>query len=398
MPRQFTPFNERVKPDKPYPEFPLTPHKNGTWCKKIRGRLHYFGPWEDPDGALAKYLAEKDDLHAGRKPRVEQGATTVKDAANAFLNHKQALLDAGELTPRTWGEYKEAADLLVAHMGKARLLADLGPDDFTSLRKKMAERWGPVRLGNAIQRVRSILKHAHEADLIDRPVRFGPGFDRPSAKVLRLHRAAQGEKLFTADEVRRMVAGAGVQLRAMLLVGINGGFGVADCGRLPLSALDLDAGWINFPRPKTGVGRRVPLWPETVAAIREHLAGRPTPKAENAELVFVTQQGRCWHKDNQSSPLVFKMRALLNRLGINGRKGLGFYTLRHTFRTIGDEARDQPACDFIMGHSDPSMAGHYRERISDERLKAVTEHVRAWLFPPEKQPAAAVEPKTSSVE
>ena len=30
--------------------------------------MHYFGPWDDPDGALEKYLEQKDDLHAGRKP------------------------------------------------------------------------------------------------------------------------------------------------------------------------------------------------------------------------------------------------------------------------------------------------------------------------------------------
>jgi hypothetical protein len=33
-----------------------------------------------------------------------------------------------------------------------------------------------------------------------------------------------------------------------------------------------------------------------------------------------------------------------------------------------------------MGHADPSMADHYRERISDERLLAVTTHVHRWLF------------------
>ena len=33
-----------------------------------------------------------------------------------------------------------------------------------------------------------------------------------------------------------------------------------------------------------------------------------------------------------------------------------------------------------MGHSDPSMGAHYRERVEDSRLRAVTDHVRAWLF------------------
>jgi hypothetical protein len=28
--------------------------------------MHYFGPWSDPDGALARYLEPEDALHAGR--------------------------------------------------------------------------------------------------------------------------------------------------------------------------------------------------------------------------------------------------------------------------------------------------------------------------------------------
>ena len=43
------------KPVKPFPEYPLTPHPSGRWCKKIKGNLVYFGPWDDPDGALARY-------------------------------------------------------------------------------------------------------------------------------------------------------------------------------------------------------------------------------------------------------------------------------------------------------------------------------------------------------
>jgi hypothetical protein len=58
------------KPAKPYPDFPSTPHPTGRWCKKIRGKTHYLGPWADPDGALKRYLEQKDDQYAGRTPRV----------------------------------------------------------------------------------------------------------------------------------------------------------------------------------------------------------------------------------------------------------------------------------------------------------------------------------------
>ena len=80
-----------------------------------------------------------------------------------------------------------------------------------------------------------------------------------------------------------------------------------------------------------------------------------------------------------NSPLTGEMRKLLRKLGINGHRN--FYTLRHTFRTIADESKDQPAVDFIMGHEVPHMSAVYRETISDERLRAVAEHVRKWLFP-----------------
>ncbi|HZY87257.1 MAG TPA: tyrosine-type recombinase/integrase [Gemmataceae bacterium] len=371
-----------ASPSKPYPDFPLFPHASGQWAKKIRGRMHYFGLWADPDAALARYLEQKDALHAGRKPRPEPGAVTVKDAANDFLNAKQALVDAGELSPRTWADYKEVCDLMVVQVGKARLVDDLGPDDFASLRNKVAKRWGPARLGNRlIQYTRSLFKHAFDAGMIDRPVRFGPGFKRPSAKVMRLNRAAAGPKLFTAGEVRRLINAAGVQLRAMILLGINCGFGNADCATLPLSALDLDGGWVNYPRPKTGIGRRCPLWPETVAALREALAKRPEPKAEgDAGLVFVTKYGAGWHKASGDNPVSFEAAKLLKALGINGRKGLGFYTLRHTFRTVADGAKDQPAADHIMGHEVAHMSSVYRETISNERLRVVADHVRAWLY------------------
>ena len=372
------------KPAKPYPEFPLFPHASGQWAKKIRGKMHYFGPWADPDAALAKYLEQKDALHAGRKPRPEAGAATVKDVANDFLNAKQALVDTGELSPRTWADYKLVCDLAVAHLGKSRRADDLGPDDFAALRNKVAKKWGPERLGSKlIQYTRCLFKHAFDAGLIDRPVRFGPGFKRPSKKVLRLNRAAAGPKLFTPEEIRRLIDAAGVQLRAMLLLGINCGFGNADCGTLPLSALDLETGWIDFPRPKTGIQRRCPLWPETVAALRAALAKRPEPKAEeDAGLVFITKYGAGWCKDTSTNPVSQETAKLLKALDINGRKGLGFYTLRHTFRTVADGAKDQPAADHLMGHEVPHMSSVYREGISDERLRAVADHVRAWLFAP----------------
>ena len=74
--------------------------------------------------------------------------------------------------------------------------------------------------------------------------------------------------------------------------------------------------------------------------------------------------------------------AVLKRLGIH-RKGLSFYSLRRTFRTVASESRDEAAADSIMGHApnQNDMASIYRQRVSDERLRAVVDYVRGWLFP-----------------
>ena len=62
----------KQKPKKPYAGFPLTAHPNGQWCKKIRGKVHFFGVWADPMAALEDYNMQAADLHAGRQPRIRK--------------------------------------------------------------------------------------------------------------------------------------------------------------------------------------------------------------------------------------------------------------------------------------------------------------------------------------
>jgi len=375
------PKNTQSKPSKPRPDFPLTPHTSGRWCKKVRGRLHYFGRWSDPDGAMAEWLAVKDYLLAGRTPPANLDGMKVRDACNAFLTAKQARVDTGELSPLSFADYHATCATIVDSLGKDRLLDDLRPEDFQKLRTTLAKTRGAVALGNAIQRVRSVFKFAYENDLIDRPVKFGSEFKKPSRKTMRIERAKGGRGVFEAADVRAMLDHATPTLRAMICLGANCAFGNTDVGRLPLSALDLKRGWVTFARVKTGIERRCPLWPETVAAIKAALEVRPEPKdPAHAELVFITKYGASWSKPGYDNPVAKETVKLLKAIG-KARIGWGFYRLRHTFRTVADAVHDQPAIDFIMGHAPEDMPSNYRHGISDERLLAVVNYVRRWLFP-----------------
>lgn len=48
-------------------KFPLTLHKTGQYCKKIKGTFYYFG--NDRKAALKRYQEQAAYLHAGRQPR-----------------------------------------------------------------------------------------------------------------------------------------------------------------------------------------------------------------------------------------------------------------------------------------------------------------------------------------
>lgn len=367
--------------EKPYPDFPLSYHPpSGRLYKKIRGKRHYFGYASDWQDATEKFANEKDDLYAGRTPRATGDGLTVKDLANRFLTAKTHALNAGEITNRTFRDYKSTTDRVVSMFGANRLVDDLASDDFESLRASIASTRGPVALGNEVQRVKVLFKYGYDAGLIDKPVRYGQTFKRPSKKVLRKERHKNGVKMFERSDVRTIIDAAGVQLRAMVLLAINCGFGNEDCGNLSKSHIDSDASMIDYPRPKTGIERRCPLWPETVEAVRAAIADRTEPKDESdTELVFITKYGQSWSKQTSTNPISAEFRKLLQGVGLH-RNGRGFYAIRHTFRTIADETRDFPAIDLIMGHSDNTMGGHYRERISDDRLRAVVDHVHGWLY------------------
>lgn len=256
-----------TKPRKPHKDFPLFAHNNGQWAKKIKGKFHYFGPWDDPDSAFKLWLEQKDDRLAGRKPRDNRNAFTLSDLCNLFLTDRQHRVDAGELTKRTFNEYHQSCKRLIEAFGRNRDVLDLRQDDFLSLRQGYTDKWGPVTLANEIQRVRTLFKFAYDAGLIESPIKFGPTFVKPSQRTLRLHRKQKGQQLFSPQEIKRMVCVASPQIRAMILLGINLGFGNRDCAYLPIEALDLKNGWYDYFRTKTAVDRRAKLWPETVEAL-----------------------------------------------------------------------------------------------------------------------------------
>jgi len=370
-----------TKPEKPHKDFPLYSHNSKRWAKKVRGKTHFFGPWDDPDGALERWLREKDYLLAGRKPpEHDPDALTIKRLCDLFMESRQRRVDSGELSQRTFDDYHQIVKLIADHFGRLTPVEHLTPADFGAFRAALAKGVNLKTLEGRIACIRAVFNYADKNGFIERSLSkiWGTEFAKPSRTAL-TKLSNQTERLFTAAEIRKLFYAAKPQMKAMILLGVNGGIGPTDMALVRVA--DVKDGWLTLARNKTGKPRRVPLWPETLLAIEAASAMRPKPKNEaDSELLFITKYGGSWLPSSKQSPLSSEFGKLRKSVGITER-GKSFYTLRHTLQTVGDETRDFVAVASIMGHSPQSISDQYRERIGDDRLRAVTDHVYAWLFP-----------------
>lgn len=365
---------KRVKPQKPYPEYPLTPNGNGCWSKVIRGHTHYFGPWEDPDAALRRYLEVKDDLYAGRTPKPKSGELTVRDICNLYLEHCQWKLERGKISQRTYDD-EDAYCLQVVRTIGNHVATAIGARDFEKLQKSYPTKWGPVREAHHVKATKRIFKWAYDNEHIDRPPRYG-SFKPPSVAEIR---HANSRRAFTPEEIRRVLGyfqgPKHVQLRPMVLLAINGGFSPGEVARL--KDTDVAGEYIDTIRPKTKIRRLVPLWPETREAIDAWLQVRKKPHSHG--YLFVTKQGNAWFSEGKSkSPITQAFARALRELGIPG----SFNCLRHSFQTVcDDEGIARHITRAVMGHVNPEISTNYSHAKMLRPIRKAVDTVRAWLFP-----------------
>jgi hypothetical protein len=120
------------RPPKPYPDFPLNSHANGSWYKFMDGKIKCFGPWkDDPKGvqALAAYHAEL------ASPKVE---TVVADALAPVLavalREKEKELKAGTIERVTFDELRDVAQMMIDHFGPERSIKTIPPAEWSDFR------------------------------------------------------------------------------------------------------------------------------------------------------------------------------------------------------------------------------------------------------------------------
>ena len=138
---------------------------------------------------------------------------------------------------------------------------------------------------------------------------------------------------------------------------------------------NLEAGRLNFPRTKTSVARYLPLWKETVDALKV------LPKTN--ERLFNTKQGHkvvrfVERRGTKGTSKIVKcdnvsreFAELTKRTGTRKEKGSGFYTLRRTAATLAARSGDPFAVQRLLGHADLKMATTYVQDVSEQTDRVI---------------------------
>jgi integrase len=318
-----------------------------------------------------------------------------------FLQFNKRKVDAGDLSLRTLNDYLYEIPKFASFMRVSTPIESLRSEHFSAY---MAHLVSNRKLGRYARRrvrvyVNVMLNYGVKNGWMVRPPTgsdwVAPATDRESMRVARMRAgiADNENRIFTGDEFDRIFNVATPAWRAMLLVAVNCGLGPADIGRLRWKHLSLKTGRLDFPRGKTGVARVGYLWKRTRQALRKVRRLKRSLAAiardgENA-LVFWSERGNPMYVETPQLalfqvdgrevkklthvrisgpiPCTFARLAKLAKL-----KGLSFYRLRHTTKTLGKAARDSEALDLIMGHANNSIGKLYdHTEIEFRRVKRV---------------------------
>jgi hypothetical protein len=391
----------------------LTVIENGGW----REAEELYNAWKRKQDNLereAAALRAADELkqqqaEEQRLRKLEAEATgelRLVQLCNMYLDHEQKRVKQKDLTAKSYLDIEDMTDLVLRALDKHKIVSDLSPEDFAKIRDAMVrtkrppigEPWSPARIGKFIGLVDTMFNVAYDNEWIENKPRYGAGFKRPSKKRCDEYANEGGDKLFTREEILALLNGGWVkdkkqgriwvepkkQMRAMILLGLNCGFGNTDISVVPVGAFDLKGRVVRLPRTKTASRREIPLWPETIEAVKAVLAERPDSELPN---LFLTRFGGPWvHGKTDAVQKQFGVLMKAHKIAPDIRNA-GFYVLRHCFSTIGMQVGDRDGVKSITGHTDKEMIARYNHGLPPMKRRVdVINHVRQWLFGRAKNP------------
>jgi integrase len=275
--------------------------------------------------ALKKYHRLGLGLESVLKEPAPPVDITIKELANRFITSQQA----------NWRNPKTTLKCYKQWLG--RFLKDhprLKATSFTvekfatwkiSLKKR---EYAAESINHYLSAVRAMFIFAEDTNLIDK----APKLRR--IKNERTPKTGSSEKpLYTLEDLQKLLKKAKLNLKTMIMLALNCGFGPKDLQDLTWE--DIQENRVTLARSKTGVCQTYILWPETLELLRQvrfegakRVVRMGKRKSQNCygNHVFVTRYYRSWSKD----AIAGEFRKLCTKAKV---PSYGFYRLRHCAST-----------------------------------------------------------------
>ncbi|MHC4114684.1 MAG: tyrosine-type recombinase/integrase [Planctomycetota bacterium] len=349
-------------------KFPLTLHPTGQYCKKIKGKIHYFG--SNKQKALQKYLDQATWLHGTQKDmqKLKDENMTLKQLCDMYLKYQHSKLQASNLTANHYNEQVGSLKKLMVFLDQNITINKISTMDLQNYKRKIQKSHVSIsRLNLHISIMKALFHWARKNDILEHI----PNIDAVSREKI-----VHNEKfIFNHEQIGKLLNTADAKMKAMIWLGLNCGFGCTDCSDLKWTDLDLVNARVKLPRKKTGILRDLPLWPETIEALKK------VPKT--GVLVFYTSRKNSFvhtivktdsngnRKYSTQNTITTKFSRLIKKSRLKVPNGTGFYTLRRTAATIAAQSGDPFAVQRLLGHADLQMATRYVQDVSKQTDRVI---------------------------
>jgi integrase len=344
--------------------------------------------WKTITGGLREARLARADVVSklGRGERVAPSRQTFREVADEWL-----LTQTGGLRPRTRNVYETSLKMHVfPNLGRVRV-QDVDEDRIARLLVHLRDSSGlaPGTIRGVLTPLGRVLGYATRRGLIPQnPARRLERGERPKIERREM-------RVLDSGEIERLLGKALPNYRALLATAIFTGLRQGELLGLTWADVDLDDGRLSVRKqldrsgervvPKTANAvREVELFPALVRVLRAHRTSMfARGFAKPTDPVFSTELGTPMYWRNVSARGLEKAavragliatraeRRKIRDAGGDGRPGLRFHDLRHTFASMligqGGEVTYVAA---QMGHASPKITLDVYARLFDRQRRA----------------------------
>jgi integrase len=378
--------------------FPLTIAKRG-YVVTVAGKTRWVCGKKTAKEALAIYARKLSAWQSNETPipvsSLPPDSPTLHYILARWVLDRRGDAQRGEIRGASFDQCLRSAKRIDLIAGSL-FTDEITPDTTKSIYGKFHQKYGEDFARRAIGHLRTCAREAADRGWC-RPIRIGNNI---VAKLTARPQPRMKWRLYTAVEIRAILLECNrrirraksdgyrapwEQLKAMILLALNGGYGARELSELPRSVIDLEHNRIDHARGKTGAQHVVPLWPETVRALRVVMSRRLSD-----ELLFRTRAGNPWAREEKiykagklvrtvnHDNVAWAFNELVKGIGLK-IEGQSFYKIKHLHATTADKAGDPHATFALAGHALPGSRSHY-VRIDELRLREVVDFVRHHLI------------------